>query len=205
MRPLTLAISLLTLCSCATKTNAPPAESTQPASPYDLAAEIPMDERIRTGSLENGMRYYIMDNEYPKDRAVIRLALDVGAVLEDDDQIGLAHVVEHMAFNGSEHFEGNDLIKYLESVGTRFGAHLNAHTSTDETIYKLTIPTDDAEVFEKAFVVFEDWAGGLTMDSEEIEKERGVVLEEWRGRRGATAAPSRPRRPPRASRPCWPW
>ncbi len=173
------------LVSCAPKTPEP--EVAQPESAFDLAAEIPLDAKIRIGTLENGLKYYIKRNEYPKARAVIRLAVDVGSVVEDDDQIGLAHVVEHMAFNGSEHFEGNDLIKYLESVGTKFGAHLNAHTSTDETIYKLQIPTDDPEVFEKAFVVFQDWASGLTMDQDEIEAERGVVLEEWRGRRGAGA------------------
>ena len=184
----TVAITALAafLSGCASKTPATVAAD-EPASRFDLSAQIPMNPAIRIGTLENGLKYYIMHNEYPKERAVLRLAVDVGSILEDDDQQGLAHVVEHMAFNGSDHFEGNDLIKYLESVGTRFGAHLNAHTSTDETIYKLTIPTDNAEVFEKAFVVFEDWAGGLTMDTAEIEAERGVVLEEWRGGRGPGA------------------
>jgi len=174
------------LASCGPKTPVTPAPA-ETTPKFDLSADISTDPAIRIGTLDNGLKYYIMRNGHPKERAVLRLAVDVGSVVEDDDQQGLAHVVEHMAFNGSDHFEGNDLIKYLESVGTRFGAHLNAHTSTDETIYKLTIPTDDAEIFEKAFVVFEDWAGGLTNDTDEILKERGVVLEEWRGGRGAGA------------------
>ncbi|NCG21744.1 MAG: insulinase family protein [Rhodobacterales bacterium] len=175
---------LLALTGCPKTTPAPTAEAPV-ADKY--TGPLPVDPNVRTGVLPNGMRYYIEVNQEPKERVVFRLAVDAGSILEDDDQLGLAHVVEHMAFNGSEHFEGNELITYLESVGTKFGAHLNAHTSTDETVYKLVVPTDDPEIVEKAFLVFEDWAGGITFDDEEIEKERGVVLEEWRGGRGVGA------------------
>ncbi len=150
-----------------------------------LDAQIPPDTSVRTGVLPNGLRYYVEKGEEPADRATLRLALRAGSMQEDPDQLGLAHFVEHMAFNGTEHFPGNSLIAYLESVGTKFGAHINAHTSFDETIYKLEVPTDDAAVLDKAMVVLEDWACCLTFDPAEIEAERGVVLEEWRRGQGA--------------------
>ena len=136
------------------------------------------------GVLDNGVHWYIETNTEPADRAVLRLAIDAGSILEDEDQLGLAHFVEHMAFNGTRHFPGNELITYLESVGTRFGPHLNAHTNFEETVYKLTVPTDNSDLFDKSFLVLSDWASGLTFDDEEIDKERGVVLEEWRTRLG---------------------
>ncbi len=166
----------------------PPESAIAPAETSALPGpevELPFDPDVRRGVLDNGLRWFIEPNKEPANRAVIRLFVDAGSVLEDEKQLGLAHFVEHMAFNGSENFEGNELIQYLESVGTKFGAHLNAHTSFDETVYKLEVPTDDPEVLEQAFVVFSDWAQGLTFDPEEIEKERGVVLEEWRTRLGA--------------------
>ena len=143
----------------------------------DMQGEVPFDPTVHKGTLANGLRWFVETNEEPKNRVTLRLYVDAGSVLEDDDQRGLAHFVEHMAFNGSEHFEGNELVAYLESVGTQFGAHLNAHTSFDETVYKLEVPTDDPEILDKAFLVFADWAQGLTFNPEEIEKERGVVLE----------------------------
>ncbi len=145
---------------------------------------LPVDEGIRTGTLDNGMTYFIEKNGKPANKAVLRLAVDAGSLLEEDDQLGIAHFLEHMAFNGTEKFPSNDLVKYLESVGTQFGPHLNAHTSFDETVYKLTVPTDDEEVFDQGLEILKEWACCLALDAEEIEKERGVVLEEWRLREG---------------------
>ncbi len=121
----------------------------------------------------------------PKDRVELRLAVNAGSVLEDDDQRGLAHFTEHMAFNGTKHFQKNELISYLQSVGVKFGMHLNAYTSFDETVYKLLIPTDKNDVVDKAFLVLEDWAHNITFDAQEIENERGIITEEWRIGRGA--------------------
>ena len=181
MRVALCVLVALSTAACGPKTPAAGPES----QPDPLDQSIPMDPGVRHGTLDNGMRYFIEQNNEPENRAVFRLVVDAGSVLEDEDQLGLAHFLEHMAFNGTENFEGNELINYLESVGTRFGAHLNAHTSFDETVYKLQVPTDDAEVFDKAFVIMDDWARGMRLDPEEIEKERGVVLEEWRRRLGA--------------------
>jgi zinc protease len=152
-----------------------------------LNDEIPPDKNIVTGTLDNGLKYYIRENKKPEDRAFLRLAINAGSVLENDDQQGLAHLVEHMAFNGSIHFKKNDLINYLESIGMRFGADLNAYTSFDETVYKLEVPTDSAEMLEKGFQIMEDWAHSLSFDPVEIDKERGVVIEEWRLGRGANS------------------
>ncbi len=146
------------------------------------AQPIPVDDRVRMGELENGMHYYIQHHEKPEDRVEIRMAVKAGSVLEDEDQRGLAHFVEHMAFNGTKNFEKNELIDYLESTGTRFGADLNAYTSFDETVYMLQARTDDEEMLAKGLLVFEDWASGLLFDGEEIDKERGVVKSEWRTR-----------------------
>jgi len=162
------------------------------ADPEDAATApldrlMPVDPSILVGELDNGLRYFIRQNGYPANRAEIRLVVKAGSVLEDDDQQGLAHVVEHMAFNGTEHFEKQRLVSTLESFGMRFGAHINASTSFDETIYKLTIPTDRQEILDNAFLILQDWAGGVTFDPEEIEKERGVVIEEWRLGLGAGA------------------
>jgi len=129
----------------------------------------------------------IRRNAKPEQRAQLRLVVNAGSVQEDDDQRGLAHLLEHMAFNGSEHFEKQELIAYMESIGMRLGPHVNAYTSFDETVYMLQIPTDTQEVILKAFQILEDWAHLLTLDPEEIDKERGVVIEEWRMGRGAGA------------------
>jgi zinc protease len=153
----------------------------------DLSQTLPIDPLVRVGTLENGVRYLIRANRRPEARAELRLVVQAGSVLEDDDQLGLAHFVEHMAFNGTEHFAKQELVDYMESIGMRLGPHVNAYTSFDETVYMLTIPTDTAAVVEKAFQVLEDWAHLLSFDPEEIEKERGVVVEEWRLGRGAAA------------------
>jgi zinc protease len=156
-----------------------------PANPLDAAAAppdavMPVDPSILIGELPNGMRYFIRENPYPAGRADLRLVVRVGSLVEDDDQRGIAHFVEHMAFNGTERFEKQALIKALESFGMRFGAHINAYTSFDETVYMLTIPTDEEVIVETAFDILEDWSGALAFEDEEIAKERGVVIEEWR-------------------------
>ena len=148
----------------------------------DLKAPIPMDPDVRTGTLPNGMKYYIKRNQKPENRAELRLAVHAGSMQEDPDQLGIAHFVEHMAFNGSENFAKNDLIDYLESVGTRFGPDLNAYTSFDETVYMLQARTDSIEYLQKGLLIFKDWAGGVSFEHEEIDKERGVVVSEWRSR-----------------------
>lgn len=146
---------------------------------------LPLDPKVRTGVLANGMKYYIKYNARPEKRAELRLAVNAGSTMENDDQQGLAHFVEHMAFNGSKNFKKNDLVNYLEGIGTKFGADLNAYTSFDETVYMLEIPTDKEDIYKKGFLILEDWAHNLSFDSLEIEKERGVVLEEWRLGQGA--------------------
>jgi zinc protease len=152
-----------------------------------LTAAVPVDPRITVGTLPNGLRYYIRRNTRPAGRAELRLAVNTGSVLEDDDQRGLAHIVEHMAFNGTRHFPKQEIIAFLQSTGMRFGAHVNANTGFDQTVYQLQIPTDDPAVIDRAFLVLEDWATGVTFEPDEIDKERGVVLEEWRLGLGADA------------------
>ncbi len=160
-----------------------PAPSTAAAIP--LSTTLPTDPRLRVGRLPNGLQYYIRQNSRPEKRAELRLVVNAGSVLETNDQLGLAHFLEHTAFNGTTHFAKNDLIKYLESIGVRFGADLNAYTSFDETVYILPIPTDTARIVEQAFTILEDWAHGQTFNAAEVTSERGVVREEWRGRKGA--------------------
>ncbi len=146
---------------------------------------LPIDSAVTIGRLPNGIHYYIRVNHRPEKRAELRLVVNAGSILEDDDQRGLAHFVEHMAFNGTTRFKKQELVNYIESIGMRFGADLNAGTSFDETVYQLQVPTDSAHIVNRAFDILEDWAHGVTFDSTEIEKERGVVLEEWRLGRGA--------------------
>ena len=150
-----------------------------------LTQKLGVAPDITLGTLPNGIRYYIKKNVEPAKRAELRLVVNAGSVLEDDDQRGYAHFVEHTAFNGTRHFKKNDLVKYLQSIGVRFGADLNASTNFDETIYQLSVPTDTARLVETAFLILEDWAHGQLFDSAEVVNERGVVLEEWRGRLGA--------------------
>ncbi|MBN2234155.1 MAG: insulinase family protein [Opitutales bacterium] len=147
--------------------------------------ELPLDPQIRIGHLDNGFTYYIRQNRMPENRVEMRLAVNAGSVLEDEDQRGLAHFCEHMAFNGSEHFEKNELISFLQSLGIQFGPELNAYTGFDETVYKLTLPADNISTLDSGLLVMRDWAAGLSFDGEEIDKERGVILEEWRMGRGA--------------------
>ncbi len=157
------------------------------AKTLSLTQSMPIDPQITIGRLPNGLRYYIRNNKLPEKRAELRLAVNAGSLLEDNDQLGLAHMVEHMSFNGTAHFEKQQIVNFMESIGMRFGPSLNAYTSFDETIYMLTIPVEKPEVMDKAFLILEDWAQNLTFDPTEIDKERGVIVEEWRLGRGANA------------------
>lgn len=144
------------------------------------------DPAVRQGTLDNGLRYVIRANGEPMARAELRLVVDAGSILEDDDQRGLAHFVEHMAFNGTRSFARQELVGYLESIGMRFGPDVNAYTSFDETVYMLTVPTDVPGVLERGIDILEEWATGITFDSLQVEQERGVVLEEWRISQGSS-------------------
>src|SRR5260221_439795 len=146
---------------------------------------LPLDSAVRTGKLANGFTYYIRKNTEPANRAQLYLVNKVGSILETDDQQGLAHFMEHMSFNGTKHFPKNELVNYLQKSGVRFGADLNAYTSFDETVYQLPIPTDDAAIFKNGMQIMRDWAQEATLDPVEINKERGVVLEEKRLGKGA--------------------
>lgn len=146
---------------------------------------LPLNKEVRYGKLSNGLTYYIQHNNKPENRVELRLAVNAGSNQQEGTQKGLAHFVEHMAFNGTKHFSKNELVDYLESIGTKFGAHLNAYTSFDETVYMLQLPTDKKEILDKGLTVLEDWANGLSFDTTEINKERGVVLSEWRNGLGA--------------------
>jgi zinc protease len=156
------------------------------AAAPDLGALLPLDPQIRTGKLPNGLTYYIQQNRRPEKRVELRLVVRAGSVLEDEDQLGLAHFTEHMAFNGSTNFKRHELISWLQSVGVKFGADLNAYTSFDETVYMLPIPVDKKENLDKGLLVLEDWAQGVTFNDADIESERGIVLEELRLGKGAT-------------------
>lgn len=147
---------------------------------------IPFDSTVKTGKLENGLTYYIKKNAKPENKVDLRLVINAGSILENDDQQGLAHFMEHMCFNGTKRFPKNKLVDYLQSIGVKFGQHLNAYTSFDETVYFLPIPSDDAEKLEKGFQIIEDWAFNAVLTPEEIDKERGVVLEEYRIGLGAS-------------------
>jgi zinc protease len=196
------AVSCFLLSNCTPKTTAAVQTSTQttdappmapptasdgtvtatptPPAPPALPMRVPMDPRVRMGKMANGMSYYIMQNDKPDHRAELRLAVKAGSMQEDDDQQGLAHFIEHMAFNGTKNFSKNELVDYLERMGSRFGPDLNAYTSFDETVYMLQVRTDEQEQFDKGLLILRDWASGVSFDSTEIDKERGVVVSEWR-------------------------
>ncbi|MDB4876574.1 MAG: hypothetical protein JWM41_3020 [Gemmatimonadetes bacterium] len=162
-----------------------PAQQQAGAKQLDPDVQLTIDPKTRTGVLPNGLHYYVRANTYPAKRAELRLAVNAGSILEDDDQRGMAHVIEHMGFNGTTHFKKNELVSYLQSIGVRFGADLNAYTSFDETVYMLQVPTDTARILEQGITVLEDWAHGQLFDSTEVANERGVVVEEWRMGKGA--------------------
>jgi zinc protease len=186
MRGLVVALSL-TILALTGSLSAQTAAAPQAAIPPELALDrtLPVDPAVKTGRLPNGLRYFIRENKRPAGRVAMRLAVDAAAIQEEPDQRGLAHFLEHMAFNGSENFKPGELVSFLESIGARFGPHVNASTSFDETIYMLEIPTDRAGYVDKGMLVLRDFATGISLLPAEIEKERGVVMEEWRGRLGA--------------------
>lgn len=147
--------------------------------------QVPIDPAIRYGKLDNGLTYYIRHNENPKERAEFYIAQNVGAILENDDQDGLAHFLEHMAFNGTTNFPEKGIIEYFEMNGVRFGYNINAYTSLDETVYNLSnVPTTRAGVVDSALLVLHDWSSFIALEAEEIDAERGVILEEWRSGQG---------------------
>ena len=179
--------SLLAVTIVAAPGAAASAQTAQPASaPLSLEDRIPFDPAVRTGKLPNGLTYFIRQNGRPANRMSLRLVVKAGSLYEADDQQGLAHLIEHMAFNGSAHFKPGELVSYFEAVGARLGPHVNAYTSFNETVYMLDLPTDNKEVVTKGLQALSDFGGGLTLSDEEINKERGVVIEEWRGRLGAS-------------------
>jgi zinc protease len=151
----------------------------------NLTDKLPIEPKVKIGKLSNGLTYYIQKNVRPEKKVELRLVVNAGSILEDDDQQGLAHFMEHMAFNGTKNFKKNDLVSFLQSIGVEFGADLNAYTGFDETVYILPIPTEKKENIEKGFQILEDWASTVAFDGSEIDKERGVVLEESRLGKGA--------------------
>lgn len=149
------------------------------------ATLIPLDKNVKVGKLANGLTYYIRKNARPEKKAELRLVVNAGSVLEREDQQGIAHFLEHMAFNGTRNFPKNELLGYLQKAGVRFGADLNATTNFDYTLYMLPIPSDDEKVLNNGYQVIRDWAGGMLLEQEEIDKERGIILEEKRMRQNA--------------------
>lgn len=150
---------------------------------------IPIDSKVRIGHLDNGLTYYIRHNEEPKGQANFYIAQKVGSILEDEEQRGLAHFLEHMCFNGTEHFPGNGVVKYCESIGVKFGADLNAYTSIDETVYNIdNVPVATTpSAIDSCLWILHDWADGLLLTDDDIDHERGVIHEEWRSRQGGSA------------------
>jgi len=149
---------------------------------FDLNKELPRSKDVIYDSLSNGLKYYIKKNAKPEKRAEIQLVVKAGSLQEKDSQLGLAHFLEHMAFNGTKNFPGNEVIKYMESTGMKFGSDINASTSWERTYYTLQVPTDNDKMFEDGFLVLKDWLTGITLDIEDIDKERTVIIEEWRMR-----------------------
>ncbi len=157
----------------------------QSGTALNLSDPIPVGPQVQVGQLANGLTYYIQKNVRPQKRLELRLVVKAGSVLEDDDQLGLAHFVEHMAFNGSTHFKKHELVSYLQSVGLKFGADLNAYTGFNETVYILPLPTDNDEVVQRGFLVLQDWAQGIAFEGAAVDAERSIVLEELRLGKGA--------------------
>ena len=187
-------LAALLLAACASADPAPPASPAPSPAAADMQASAAQpgiaftgDTAVIRGTLPNGLTYYVRRNAEPRARAELRLVVNAGSVLEDQEQRGLAHFLEHMAFNGTRRFQKHEIVDYLERVGMRFGPDINAYTSFDETVYMLQLPTDSAGVVDTGLQILRDWADGISLEPEEIEKERGVVVEEWRRSRGAGA------------------
>jgi len=197
-RVLSLLLATLVACGGSSKTTPPPAKPAEPATPVATPAASPTPApttgdsaplalwpEVKKGKLANGVTYYILKHGKPEKRALLWLAVNAGSVQEDDDQRGLAHFDEHMAFNGTKRFPEAAIVKYLESIGMRFGADLNAYTTWDQTVYQLEVPSDNDQYIGKGLDILRNWAGDVTYDPKEVDKERGVVKEEWRLGRGA--------------------
>ena len=149
---------------------------------------IPVDKAVRIGKLPNGLTYYVRQNGYPEKRVNFYIAQRVGSIQENDDQRGLAHFLEHMAFNGSDNFKENGVIEYTRSLGVEFGSDLNAYTGIDQTVYRIcNVPSTRREALDSCLLILKDWSNGLTLDAKEIDKERGVIHEEWRLRTDASS------------------
>ncbi|HYH82535.1 MAG TPA: insulinase family protein [Longimicrobium sp.] len=184
----TLAAACLASASFVASSLPAAAQTTAPARAAASTADtLPRDTSVVIGRLANGLTYYVRRNAEPPNRAELRLVVNAGSLQEDADQRGLAHVVEHMAFNGTRRFAGHQIVQFLEGVGMRFGPDVNAYTGFDETVYMLTLPTDTTGVLSKGLDILEDWATGISFDTAEVRRERGVVIEEWRQGRGAGA------------------
>jgi zinc protease len=151
----------------------------------NLSDTLTVDPKVKIGKLQNGLTYYIRQNKKPEQKVELRLVVNTGSIMEDEDQQGLAHLAEHMAFNGTTHFKKNDIISFLQSIGVAFGSDLNAYTSFNETVYILPIPTDKPDNLDKGFQILEDWAHNVTYNDEDIDTERPIVLEESRLGKGA--------------------
>ncbi len=182
---LILATGLL-FTSCSQKAQQTVTKPATITKKLDLNQPLPFDSRIIKGQLPNGITYYIRENHHPEKQASFRLIVKIGSIVEQDSEQGIAHFCEHMAFNGTKHFKKQELVDYLESIGMRFGADLNAYTSFDETVYMLQVPTDSLPLLQKAVLILEDWAHNVTYDPVEVNKERGVVISEWRRGLGAS-------------------
>jgi zinc protease len=158
-----------------------------PQSTQSMSAKLPLTPAVHVGKLPNGITYLLRHNDRPAKRVSLRMAVKAGSIDEADDQRGLAHMLEHMAFNGTTHFKPGELVAYFESVGVGFGPHVNAYTGYDETVYMLDVPTDRAGALDHGLQALADFAGGMSLEDKEIDKERGVVLEEWRQRLGVAS------------------
>src|SRR5581483_10118252 len=185
-RTATLCLALLAIAAVA-RSQTPAGRDTSAASvaQYALSQQMPMDPEALVGTLPNGLKYYIRANPRPAQRAELRLVVKAGSVLEDDDQRGLAHFVEHMEFEGTTHFPRQTIVDFLASLGLGIGPDANAATSYDDTQYTLRVPTDVPNVLDRALTVLQDWAQGATFDQDGIDRERGIVLAEWRMHLGA--------------------
>src|SRR6478672_3419228 len=184
----TAVATLIAACASLLSAQAPPAgreTSAASVASYSLEQSMPADPEALIGALPNGLRYYVRANAKPAHRAELRLVVKAGSVLEDEDQQGLAHFVEHMEFEGTQHFPKQSLIDFLSSLGLSIGPDANAATSYDDTQYTLRVPTDAPGVLDRALLVLEDWAQGASFDQSGIDRERGIVLSEWRMRLGA--------------------
>ena len=178
---LTLAAAPLALAQPADQA---PAEQAPPA--VATTGPLPADPALTIGTLPNGVTYYVRRNTRPDSRVLLWLAVKAGSIHEEADQRGLAHLLEHMAFNGTAHFKPGELVSFFETAGARFGPHVNAYTSFDETVYMLQVPTDKEGLVDKGLLALADFAAGMSLDPAEVDKERGVVIEEWRLRQGAS-------------------